>query len=108
MERADRNYLIGRYTPPDALHNVVTASPYGFDLAKVTPLLNDPKLGSVIWGVKSNWSILENISILRAHLKPGVARDAIWYPDARTLYIVSKGTGQFLSCLPITSHNLLK
>jgi hypothetical protein len=61
----------------------------------VTPLFNDPKLGSVIWGVKSNWSILKNISMLRAHLKPGVARDAIWYPDAGTLYIVSKGTGQF-------------
>jgi len=74
---------------------VLTASPYGFDLAKVTPLFNDEKLGSVIWGVKSNWNILENISVLRAHLKPGVARDPIWYPDAGTLYVVSQGVGQF-------------
>jgi oxalate decarboxylase/phosphoglucose isomerase-like protein (cupin superfamily) len=49
----------------------------------------------VIWGVKSNWNILEKISVLRAHLKPNVARDAIWYPDAGTLYVVSQGTGQF-------------
>lgn len=89
------NPLIG-YCPVDpALSRVLTASPYGFDLAKVTPLYNDSHLGSVVWGVKSNWNILEYISVLRAHLKPGAARDAIWYPDAGTLYIVSQGQGEF-------------
>jgi len=89
------NPLVG-YCPVDkALSQVLTASPYGFDLAKVTPLFNDHSLGSVAWGIKSNWQILESISILRAHLKPDVSRDAIWYPDAGTLYVVSQGQGQF-------------
>jgi oxalate decarboxylase len=89
------NPLVGRYKNLPALQQVLTASPYGFDLAKVTPLFKDEKLGSVIWGVKSNWGILENISMLRAKLNPGVARDAIWYPDAGTLYTVAKGTAEF-------------
>jgi oxalate decarboxylase/phosphoglucose isomerase-like protein (cupin superfamily) len=89
------NPLVGRYTNISALKNVLTASPYGFDLAKVSPLFNDEKLGSVIWGVKSNWNILEDISVLRAILQPGVARDAIWYPDAGTLYVVAKGSAEF-------------
>lgn len=89
------NPLVGRCPVDPYINNIITGSPYGFDLAKVTPLFNDPQMGSVIWGVKSNWDILQNISILRAHLKPNIARDAIWYPDAGTLYIVSKGKGQF-------------
>lgn len=89
------NPLVGRCTTPSALHSILTASPYGFDLAKVTPLFNEAELGSVVWGVKSNWNILNNISLLRAILKPGVARDPIWYPDAGTLYVVAKGEGEF-------------
>lgn len=89
------NPLVGRCPVDPAIHQVIAASPYGFNLAQVTPLFNDEKLGSVVWGVKSNWSILECISVLRAHLKPGSARDAIWYPDAGTLYIVSQGEGEF-------------
>ncbi len=89
------NPLLGRFKNIPSLQQVLTASPYGFDLAKVTPLFKDEKLGSVIWGVKSNWSILEDISMLRATLMPGVARDAIWYPDAGTLYIAAKGQAEF-------------
>ena len=89
------NPLVGRYPVLPSLKHLVTGSPYGFDFAKVPPLFSDPELGSVVWGVKSNWNILENISVLRAHLKPGVARDAIWYPDAGTLYIVGRGRGDF-------------
>lgn len=89
------NPLLGRFKNIPALKEVLTASPYGFDLAKVPPLFKDEKLGSVIWGIKSNWNILENISVLRAILNPGVARDAIWYPDAGTLYIVAQGSAEF-------------
>ena len=89
------NFLVGKFHPIAAIQDVLTASPYGFDLAKVTPLFQDDSMGSVIWGVKSNWNILQDISMLRAHLKPGVARDPIWYPDAGTLYVVSEGVGQF-------------
>jgi len=89
------NPLVGRCPVQSAVSNVITGSPYEFDLAKVTPLFSEQSLGSVVWGVKSNWSILQSISMLRARLTPGTARDAIWYPDAGTLYIVSKGQGQF-------------
>lgn len=89
------NPLLGKCPVVNAIHKVITGSPYGFDLNKVTPLFTNPKLGSVVWGVKSNWAILENISILRAHLKPNTARDPIWYPDAGTLYVVSEGSGLF-------------
>lgn len=89
------NALVGPYHLQKNVREVRTASPYGFDFAKVTPLFNDATLGSVVWGVKSNWSILENISLLRACLKPGAARDAIWYPDVGTLYVVARGKGQF-------------
>jgi len=89
------NPLLGQCPVVNAIHHVITGSPYGFDLHKVTPLFKDDKLGSVVWGVKSNWGILENISVLHAHLKPNVARDPIWYPDAGTLYVVSEGSGQF-------------
>lgn len=89
------NPLLGRYPMQPAIRNVTTGSPYGFDLTKVTPLFNDASMGSVVWGVKSNWSILEAISVLHARLKPGVARDAIWYPDAGTLYVVAKGKAEF-------------
>lgn len=94
-KEVDINPLVGFYPGSSALKKVLTASPYGFDLAKVTPLFSDKALGSVIWGVKSNWNILQSISILRAHLRPGSSRDAIWYPDAGTLYVVSKGVGEF-------------
>lgn len=89
------NPLVGRYSSLPMMHEVITGSPYAFDLAKVTPLFNDPEMGSVTWGVKSNWNILQNISMLRAHLKPGVVRDPIWYPDVGTLYVVAKGKGEF-------------
>lgn len=89
------NPLVGHYSLIPELNAVKTASPYGFDLAKVTPLFTSEALGSVVWGVKSNWSILENISVLHASLKSNVARDPIWYPDAGTLYVVKKGEAQF-------------
>ncbi|MES2218715.1 MAG: cupin domain-containing protein [Pseudomonadota bacterium] len=89
------NLLVGACPVQPALHKVITGSPYGFDLAKVTPLFSNSKIGSVTWGVKSNWNILQEISVLRAILKPGVARDPIWYPDAGTLYVVAKGKAQF-------------
>lgn len=89
------NPLVGHFDPIPELQKVITGSPYGFDFAKVTPLYDHAKLGSVIWGVKSNWSILENISLLRARLKSNTARDPIWYPDAATLYIVSRGQAEF-------------
>jgi len=89
------NPLVGHFPKIKPLNDVLTASPYGFDLAKVTPLFNDAELGSVVWGIKSNWNILNSISVLRAHLKPGSARDAIWYPDVGTLYVVSQGQGEF-------------
>lgn len=89
------NPLLGRYPVQPAIRHVITGSPYGFDLAKVTPLFNEDDLGSVVWGVKSNWGILDAISVLHARLKPGVARDAIWYPDAGTLYVVAKGKAEF-------------
>lgn len=92
---AIENPLFGKCPVQSRLHSVLTASPYGFDLAKVTPLFKDPDMGSVVWGIKANWNILTEISMLRAILKPGVARDPIWYPDAGTLYVVAKGRGKF-------------
>lgn len=89
------NPLVGRFQNPSDLKNILTASPYGFDLAKITPLMKNEKLGVVSWGIKDNWPILENISILRAILHKDVARDAIWYPDVGTLYVVAKGTAEF-------------
>lgn len=94
------NPLVGKWQAPPSLKEMALASPYQLDFARVTPLFNNSKLGSVIWGVKENWPILQNISILRAHLKPGVARDAIWYPDVGTLYVVSQGKGQFYLIQP--------
>jgi oxalate decarboxylase len=90
-----KNPLVGKCPVVKAVHDVITGSPYGFDLKKVTPLFSDQKLGNVTWGVKSNWAILDDISVLHAHLKPHVARDLIWYPDAGTLYVVSEGSGEF-------------
>jgi oxalate decarboxylase/phosphoglucose isomerase-like protein (cupin superfamily) len=96
-----QNPLFGKCPVDPAVKQVVTGSPYGFDLQKVTPLLTDLELGSVVWGVKDNWPILQDISILRAHLKPNVARDLIWYPDVGTLYVVSEGVGQFHIINPV-------
>lgn len=89
------NPLVSKFSPSAHAVDQPTGSPYKFDLAQVTPLFNDPKRGAVAWGIKDNWSILEHISILRGQLKPGVARDAIWYPDVGTLYVVARGQGQF-------------
>jgi len=89
------NPLVGAFVPASHAREQHTGSAYKFDLAQVTPLFSDATLGSVVWGIKDNWSILKNISILRGQLKPGVARDAIWYPDAGTLYVVARGAGQF-------------
>lgn len=91
----NNNPLLGNCPVDKAVTEVMTGSPYGFDLAAVPPLFNDPNMGSVVWGVQSNWSILQNISVLRARLKPNIARDPIWYPDTATLYVVTKGTAQF-------------
>jgi oxalate decarboxylase len=99
-EGVTTNPVLGHCPVVSAVHAVTTGSPYGFDFAKVTPLYNNNENGSVTWGVKSNWNILENISILRAHLKPGVSRDPIWYPDAGTLYVVTKGKGEFSMIIP--------
>jgi oxalate decarboxylase len=76
-----------------AIHH--DSSPYRADFDTVPPLFNNPKIGSVIWIIKNNWSILKGISILRARLNPGSSRDAIWYPDAGTLYIITHGTAQY-------------
>lgn len=89
------NPLVGRYQPLPEVNKVKLASPYGFDLAQTPPLFVNKALGSVTWAVKSNWRILEGISILRAQLKSGTARDPIWYPDAGTLYVVAEGSGTF-------------
>lgn len=91
----NENPLLGNFNLKREIRDVLSASPYGFDLAKVTPLFSDHSLGSVVWAIKSNWSILENISILRARLNPSVARDAIWYPDVETLYVVVRGEAEF-------------
>lgn len=95
-----KNPLVGRYSVDNAVNSVITGSPYGFDLNKVTPLFSSDVLGSVVWGVQSNWPILEDISVLHVCLKPNVARDPIWYPDAGTLYIVAEGTGEFHMIMP--------
>ena len=89
------NPLLGACPINPDIKKVITGSPYNFDFAKVTPLFEDAKMGSVVWGVKSNWNILEKISILRARLKTNIARDPIWYPDAATLYVVTKGKANF-------------
>jgi oxalate decarboxylase len=89
------NPLFGRFHMVNAVNEVVTGSPYLFDLGQMTPLFDQKDMGSVVWTIKSNWDILQNISLLRAHLKPGTARDAIWYPDAGTLYVVTQGQGEF-------------
>jgi oxalate decarboxylase len=89
------NPLLGKLPRYSPLEKVLSASPYGFDLKATPPLFDDKELGSVIWGVKSNWNILQEISVLRAILKPGVARDPIWYPDVSTLYVVAKGQADF-------------
>jgi oxalate decarboxylase/phosphoglucose isomerase-like protein (cupin superfamily) len=94
------NPLFGKFPIATAMKDSVTGSPYKFDLAQTTPLFSNAQMGSVIWAIKDNWNILEHISLLRAHLKPGTARDAIWYPDVGTLYIVTKGTGQFHIVIP--------
>ncbi len=90
-----KNPIVGKCPVDKAVLNVVTGSPYSFNLQQVPPLFYDKQLGSVVWGVKSNWDILQNISVLHAHLKPAVARDAIWYPDAGTLYVVAEGKAEF-------------
>lgn len=90
------NPLVGKFTPDPLLRKkLLTGSPYKFDFSQVPPLFSNPEMGSVAWAIKDNWSILKNISVLRAQLKPGVARDPIWYPDAGTLYVVSQGKGEF-------------
>lgn len=81
--------------PKEDVPRRCSGSPYLFDFASVTPLFSEPSLGTVAWGVKNNWSIIDGMSVLRAQLKQGVARDPIWYPDAGTLYIISKGKGEF-------------
>lgn len=89
------NPLFGAYPVDADVNKIITASPYGFNLAATPPLFSDPKMGSVIWAIKDNWSILEKISLLRAQLKQNVARDPIWYPDTATLYVVTRGQAEF-------------
>jgi len=89
------NPLLGKCPVDSDVKRVITGSPYGFDFAAVPPLFHDPSMGSVVWGVKSNWNILQDISVLRARLKKNIARDPIWYPDAATLYVVTKGSAEF-------------
>jgi oxalate decarboxylase len=89
------NPLFGKAAVDPALKNLKIGSPYGFDLNAVPPLFSDPELGTVAWGIQDNWPILENMSVLRARLKPHTARDVIWYPDVGTLYIVTQGRGEF-------------
>lgn len=89
------NPLCGALPVNEQLHQARTGSPYLLDLQSTPPLFSDPSLGEVVWGVKDNWRIIEGMSVLRAQLKPGVARDAIWYPDVGTLYIVTRGKAEF-------------
>lgn len=95
------NPLVSKFSPPPHTSKH-SGSPYKFDFSQATPLFSEPNLGSVVWGIKDNWSILTQISILRGQLKPGIARDAIWYPDVGTLYVVAHGQGQFQIILPDT------
>ena len=89
------NPTFGAYTPEDICDN--TSSPYGANFRDINPLFEDCEVGNVTWAVADNWPILQgsNISTIRNILCPGVTRDAIWYPDASILYIVTKGSGVF-------------
>lgn len=89
------NPLLGACPIDPAVNKVVTGSPYGFDLSAVPPLFQQKDMGSVVWTVKSNWNILQDISLLRARLQQNIARDPIWYPDTPTLYVVTKGQADF-------------
>ncbi len=91
----DTNPLVGAYPVNQDVTRVQTGSPYGFNLAATPPLFENPDMGSVVWAIKDNWDILENISLLRARLKHNIARDPIWYPDSATLYVVTKGQAEF-------------
>lgn len=92
---AATNPLLGAYTVNQDVNRIQTGSPYGFNLAATPALFDHPEMGSVVWAVKNNWDILKDISLLRARLKPKIARDPIWYPDAATLYVVTKGVADF-------------
>lgn len=70
-------------------------SPYVINLNRVSPLFRNNKYGEVVWAIKDNWHILNQISILRCILRENMARDPIWYPDVSTLYVVVKGHGKF-------------
>jgi len=77
-------------------------SPYAFDLKTANPLFSNPKLGTVVWAVTENWPIIKDsgIAFLSVILKPGTARDAIWWPNAATLYVVVRGSGYAVLVLP--------
>ena len=84
---------LGQFPPAKKYADI--SSPYRANFQAVTPLFHEPDVGSVIWAVKSNWPILKGLSIIRNQLCPGITRDAIWYPDAAVLYIVTRGKGKF-------------
>jgi len=75
-------------------------SPYLIDMSRIAPLYNG-QYGNVTWAIKDNWNILNDISIIRVILKPNTARDPIWYPDAGTLYVVTKGKATFKLIFPL-------
>jgi len=89
------NPLLGAYSVNPDVKKIITGSPYGFNLAATPPLFDHADMGSVVWAVKNNWEILQDISLLRARLKKNIARDPIWYPDSATLYVVTKGHADF-------------
>lgn len=87
-----KNPILGKYK---SIQCEDIPSPYRADFNAITPLFDNPCIGSVIWAVKDNWNILKGISIIKILLKPHAIRDAVWYPDAAILYIVTKGKAKF-------------
>lgn len=73
------NNYFSPFNPLEHYRNL--SSPYRADFDAITPLFKDDTMGSVIWAIKSNWPILEKISI--------------WYPDVGTLYVVTRGVARF-------------
>jgi oxalate decarboxylase len=77
-------------------------SPYFFNLQKNPPLFENKTLGKVTWAIADNWTALQDtgISFVQTILQPNVVRDAIWWPNASVLYVVSRGQASFRLVFP--------